>query len=83
MNQEEFEAKWLHKKVRIKQWTTFAKSFPDKLYSVTAALYHFDKEDESIFAIIAEDYNAENKHWFTIYLKDENLHTLEGLFTIE
>ena len=68
----EFEEKWHGKIVR----NVGKYEMPDKEYVVTAALYSgpsFINDDESIFAIKALDYNLENKHWFTFYIKHNEL----------
>jgi hypothetical protein len=75
-----FEKKWRGKIVRPKG--NFYK-IPIKNYTVTAALYKFD-DDITIFAIMAEDYNINtNKHWFTLYLRPEDLKHLEDFEILE
>ena len=77
--QKEFEKKYHLKIVR-----PLGKYFdiPLKDYSVTSALYKWEKNDITIFSIIALDYDfqstePEKKHWFTIKLKLEDLYLLE------
>ena len=68
---QDFEIKWYHKIVRPR--VTHYK-IPIKNYTVTAALYEFETNKDTIFAVIAEDYDAKtNKHWFTFKISSENL----------
>jgi hypothetical protein len=76
--QQSFEAKW-HKKIVRPKGKYY--QIPIKFYNVTAALYEWDG-DETIFAIMAEDYSPENKHWFTIHLAPEELSKLDEDFDI-
>jgi hypothetical protein len=74
--QEQFEAKWHKRWVR-----PLGKHYqiPIKDYHVTAALLKWDGE-ETIFAVMASDYNTENKHWFTIKVAPQDLSKLEEDF---
>ncbi len=69
MTPQEFEAQWMHKRVRPKLKYY---QIPDTTYVVTAALYQYESNDETIFAIQSERYTLENKEWYTIRMgKDE------------
>lgn len=73
MTQEEFATKWHHKIVVPKP---DGYEIPIQSYKVTAALYHYYEEDESIFAIYGAD------GMFTIKLTDQQLDTLDEKFEI-
>lgn len=77
-----FEQEWYRKNVRPSEKIAHEWGIPLKTYYVTAALYHFEKNDKqewiTIFAIIAYDeYAIGNKHWFTLKLTDEELESLK------
>ncbi len=79
--QQEFEKEWMGKTVRPKG-THF--KIPIKNYFVTAALYKYENDNITIFAIMAEDYNIKtNKHWFTIKFKPEELKHLDDFEIIK
>lgn len=58
-------------------------NIPQKEYLVTAALHHYDRDDESIFAVMATDYGKQNSDWFTYHLTDEDLHDLPNRFKVK
>lgn len=69
MTPEIFEEQWHGKRVRPK---LAYYEIPDTTYVVTAALYQYESDNETIFAIRSERYTLENKEWYTIRMgKDE------------
>lgn len=76
MTQNEFENKWLNKKIRFTQNFNEFESL-GKEFIVTAAILNADdSEVPNIFAIRAPDYNFYNREWYTMHLNNENLDTL-------
>lgn len=75
MTQEEFENKWYHKLVNPKG----RYEIPNKEYFVTACLL---EDNGAKFAIMAIDYNLENKQWITFNLSKEELDGLDQDFEI-
>jgi hypothetical protein len=62
--QDEFAERWLGRLVRPLQQIY---TIPDGCYKVTAALYEFGDNGETIFAIMHSDYNPpHNTDFFTI-----------------
>jgi len=77
-----FEEKWLHKVVRPKG---LYYQIPIKKYQVTAALYKYEDDDITIFAVMAEDWSPGpkgNAHWFTIKIGSEELNERMNDFEI-
>lgn len=80
MTQEEFEKKWFQQWVKPRG---IHYKIPQKNYIVTAALYKGGAEEESIFAIISEDYKpGANPEWFTLHVNEEDLVKLDEDFEI-
>lgn len=76
MNENDFSEKWLNKLVRYKgsHW-----KIPDVTYKVTAALYEYDVDEKTIFAIMSEHWNPPtNIDWFTFKLTDGELDELNN-----
>lgn len=69
MTTAEFE-ECLNKSVKLVDDSKF--QLPNKHYKVTAALSPGEHEENAIFAIMAHDYNFENKHWFTIKIEPKD-----------
>lgn len=58
-------------------------NIPNKEYTVTAALFEYEENGESIFAIMSEDYKpGDNPEWFTFRESPERLHLIEEEFEI-
>ena len=79
MNAEEFEEKWLYKKVKP---LGLHYKIPIKEYIVTAALYCYEPNNITIWAIQALDYTLENKNWFTFRLNSEEVEIINTDFEI-
>lgn len=79
MNDQEFEEKWLNKKVKPRG---LHYQIPIKEYIVTAALFEFESNGQSIWAIKALDYSLENKHWFTFKLAPSDIEWINKDFEI-
>lgn len=75
MNQEEFASKW-HNKIVVPIGNY---EIPVKEYYVTAALYKYDLDDITIFAILGMD----NSGWFTFELTPEEVENLDKEFRIK
>ncbi len=78
MTTDEFCKKWHLKLVKPISYY----KIPDKIYHVTAALYHHDNDKTTVFAIMAVDYTPENKQWITFNLTDEDVDVLDQRFEI-
>lgn len=76
MNYDEFAEKWLNKLVRYKGsvW-----KIPDVTYKVTAALYKYEDDGTTVFAIMSEHWKPPvNIDWFTFKLTDGELDELNS-----
>lgn len=82
ITQLEFENKWHYKIVK----PTGHHNIPDKQYYVTACLLDVATDSDgspiSKFAIMALDYNVDNKHWITFDLSREEIEYLDKKFEI-
>jgi hypothetical protein len=75
-----FEMKYLNKMVRP---TSSCKYDIKKVnYHVTAALYKYEENDISIFAIMDEHYSMANNNWITFKLNEEEVKDLDNQFEI-
>jgi hypothetical protein len=75
MNQEEFAKKW-HKKIVV---PIGKYEIPIKEYYVTAALYKYDPDDITVFAILGMD----NSDWLTFKLTPEEVENLDKEFKVK
>ena len=69
MTPELFEQQWKNKIVRLK--LQHYSGIPDTTYVVTAALFEWETDDVTVFAIQSERYTLENKEWYTIKIGPE------------
>src|SRR5688572_29044363 len=75
MTQLEFETKWYHKRIKPLNYYII----PYKEYFVTACLL---EEKGAKFAIMATDYNLENKQWISFDLGFDEIDKLDERFEI-
>lgn len=74
MNEIVFSEKWLNKLVK---YTGSNWKIPDVTYKVTAALYKYEDNGKTVFAIMSEHWNPPiNIDWFTFKLTDDELEKL-------
>ena len=71
MDAAEFEAKW-YNQIVLPRGNYF--KIPMKVYMVTAALYEYEENKDTILAVVSEEYNPpDNIEWFTIKISPEDL----------
>lgn len=84
MNALDFETKWQTKIVRPTAYGLAVYSWlPNKEYKVTASLLDWEDDGKTtIFAVLALDYNLDNKHWFTFHFTQDQVAALDTIFEI-
>jgi hypothetical protein len=67
-----FETKWLNKIVKLRETSDY--ELPRTPYTVTSALYKWDDNGSSIFAILSDEYERPDKPWwYTMRFDDISL----------
>ncbi len=75
--QASFENQWWYKVV-VPRMGGKLDGLPVKRYLITAALWQYNEDKSTILALYAFDYSLENKHWFTIHVKPEDMEATLG-----